>query len=396
MVKKGIKVKKVVVQAMRKSTPKKVKTKKPKAMVASQLPVFGPISTIDTAPVSIGNSVAGCAPVVVPIRDGVNVRGRDFLVTIDATAASVTNWTMVAGCPVIPHALVSSILKSYAGIYANFVIKGVAFHFITACATSVQGDLMFHINKSRGAPGINFSSSNFMSVVLSDHNTVIGPMWKNHTAIYYPVLKTYSTDILNDEQLMSQGPGELFVFTKTASQQSPGYVLMDYDIDFIGMQVNLKALTFPISRLKYTQLAITLTSTAVTTASDFATQLTGTKLDGTTAAIPSTFTVGDIYKGILNISAATLTNVNASNLLQYQTSTGSTFVGTAVSVADGFTMYGVYYTTNAMLWYPTYEEAAAQSTSVNYNYGVSATITINIPVYLSLVGSVGNLVQSNI
>jgi hypothetical protein len=225
---------------------------------------------------------------------------------------------------------------------------------------------------------------------------VIGPLWKNHTAVYYPVLKAYSTDILNDEQLMSQGPGELFVFTKTASEQAPGYVLIDYDIDFVSMQVNVKALTFPVSRLKYTQMAITLTATAVTTASDFATQITGTKLDGTTASIPSTFTVGDIYKGIINITASTLTNVNTSNLLQYNTYTGTTYVNVPVSVSDGFTMYGVYYTTNAMLWYPTYEEAASQSASVNYNYGVNATITINIPVYMSLVGSVGNLVQSNI
>jgi hypothetical protein len=334
--------------------------------------------------------------VVVPIADGVNIRGRDFLISIDATDAGVTNWTMTAGCPIVPHALVSSVLKSYAGIYANCVIKGIAFHYITACATSVQGDMMFHVNKSRAAPGINFSSSNFMSVVLSDHNTVIGPLWKNHTAVYYPVLKAYSTDILNDEQLMSQGPGELFVFTKTASEQAPGYVLIDYDIDFVSMQVNVKALTFPVSRLKYTQMAITLTATAVTTSSDFATQITGTKLDGTTASIPSTFTVGDIYKGIINITASTLTNVNTSNLLQYNTYTGTTYVNVPVSVSDGFTMYGVYYTTNAMLWYPTYEEAASQSASVNYNYGVNATITINIPVYMSLVGSVGNLVQSNI
>jgi hypothetical protein len=395
MVKKGVKVsKKVVVQLPRQSAQPKRKIKNPQPK--KRLPVFGPISTIDTAPVSIGNSVTGSAPVVVPIADGVNIRGRDFLISIDATDAGVTNWTMTAGCPIVPHALVSSVLKSYAGIYANFIIKGIAFHYITACATSVQGDMMFHVNKSRAAPGINFSSSNFMSVVLSDHNTVIGPLWKNHTAVYYPVLKTYSTDILNDEQLMSQGPGELFVFTKTASEQAPGYVLIDYDIDFVSMQVNVKALTFPVSRLKYTQMAITLTATAVTTSSDFATQITGTKLDGTTASIPSTFTVGDIYKGIINITASTLTNVNTSNLLQYNTYTGTTYVNVPVSVSDGFTMYGVYYTTNAMLWYPTYEEAASQSASVNYNYGVNATITINIPVYMSLVGSVGNLVQSNI
>lgn len=389
MVKKGVKIQKTV--KVVKMQPRRIKPVKSRVP-----PVFGPITTIDTAPVSIGNSVAGCAPVVVPIYDGVNIKGRDFLISLDATDAGLTNWTLVGGCPLVPHALVSSILKSYAGIYANFVVKGLAFHFITGCPTSTQGDVMFYVGKNRGAPGINCASTNFMSVVLSDHNTILGPVWKNHTASFFPTLRTYSTDILNDEDLMHQGPGELFVFTKMAAELVPGYVLMDYDLDFVGMQVNVKALSFPISRLKYTQLAIAVASTAVTTASDFATVLTGVKLDGTTATIPSSFTIGDIYKVVLNITAATLTNVNATTLVQYQTYTGSTFVGTAVTVADGFTMYGVYYTTNAMLFYPTYEEASAQSTSVNYNWGVAATVTVNIPCYLSLVGSVGNLVQSNI
>lgn len=393
MVKKNIKVaKKVVVQMPR--SQKKKKNKAPRTAVPPS--VFGPVATIDTAPVSIGNSVAGSAPVVVPIADGINIKGRDFLTTLDATATSVLGWTLVGGSPIIPHALVSSMLKSYAGIYSGFVVRGIAFHFITACSTSVQGDIMFYIGKSRAAPGIKFSSTNFMSVVLSDHNTIIGPLWKNHSAVYYPMLKAYSTDILNDEQLMSQGPGELFVYTKTNTAQVPGYVLMDYDIDFVGMQVNVKALTFPISRLKYQQLAISVTALAVTSASDFATTLTGTLLDGTTASIPSTFVVGDVYKAIMNVSVATLTNCNTTNLLQYETNTGSTLVGTAVTVADGFTMYGVYYTTNAMLWYPTFDMAMAQSASVNYNYGVTATVTVNIPIYVSLVGSVANLVQSNI
>jgi len=374
------------------------KKKRSKLPGVPKMATFGPVATIDTAPVAIGNSVKGSAPVVVPIEDGVRIQGRDFFCNLAATAASITTWTMVGGAPLIPHALVSSLLKSYAGIYAHFVVHGMAFHYITACPSSVQGDVMFYVGKSLGDPCVNFSSANFMSVVLSDHCTVFGPLWQNHTASYFPPEEVYPTDILNDEDLTHRGPGELIMFTKSTTDQVPGYVLMDYDISFVGMQVNVRALTFPISRMKYSQVALTISSTAVTAGvTRAAFGVAGLSLDGTTTAgPPSGASGGDVYKCIINVTAAGLTNVTAANLLNLQVVNNTTIVTQSYAVADGYTFYAVYYTTNSLLLYPTYQDACEQ---VNFFFlGVTATISVNLPSFISLVGSVGTvgLSQSSI
>lgn len=337
--------KKIVVQ-------KKI-TKAKKPMVDK--PTFGPVATIDTAPVSIGNSVTGATPVVIPIADGVRIQGRDFFCNLAATAAGTTGWTLVGGAPLVPHALVSSLLKSYAGIYSHFLVHGLAFHYITACPSSVQGDVMFYVAKDCGNPCIDFSSANFMSVVLSDHCTVFGPLWQNHTSSYFPPAILYPTDILNDEDLAHHGPGELLMFTKTNSTQVPGYVLMDYDISFSGMQVNVRALTFPISRMKYSQVGFALTATAVTSGSTRAIGVvTGLTLDGVTSGVvPSGATVGDVYKFVMCVTASTFTNCTVNNLLALPVVQSAATGNVALTIRDGFTCYAVYYTTNALLLYPT-------------------------------------------
>jgi len=398
---KGKQITKAVKKALgnrvivRKNAPRKVKRASNYRPTTQKAPVFGPVSTIDTAPVSIGNSISGTSPVIIPVHDGVRVQGRDYLCDIYAVKSTLTNWTLAGACPLVPHCLVSSILKSYAGIYSYYVVNGMAFHYITASPTSEQGDVMLYISKSRGDPGINNESTNFMSVVLSDHNTTIGPLWKNHTAAFFPTPKLYPSDIFNDEDLMHQGPGELFVFTKTTSALAPGFILIDYDITFSVMQVNIRALTFPVSRMKYTQIGLSLTTAVWTINSTIVLGVfTGLLLDGATSgAAPTGATVGDIYKIVMCESAATYTNVNSTNWAVYGTHS-TTDTWTAITLQDGFTVYGVIYTTGAMTLYPSYAAAVAQYMPLRA--GISATVTYNIPSFISLVGSVGSVTQSNI
>jgi hypothetical protein len=361
----------------------------PKRSPAPKLPVFGPVATIDTAPVAIGNTVSGSEPVVTPVQNGIRIRGRDFLINLDAVQAGLSGWYMVGGAPLIPHALTSSLLKSYAGIYSQFVIHGLAFHFITAVGTGTQGDIALMVNKSIGDPIVDSSSANFLSVLLSDKNTVFGPLWKNHTAVFHPPPIVYSTDILNDEDLTHRGPGELIVFTKSSVEQIPGYVLMDYDITFKTMQVNIRALTFPITKMKYYQSAFFLASQAVTTASRAFFNWGGFTLDGQTAVPPPGLAVGDIYKAVFVPGISTLTNCTLSNLLAvtFSNGTGATVLDN-FTITYGTTVYVVAYTTDAFVVYPTYDAAKSQNRSMNFN--VAATIGVLIPAYFSFVGSVGD------
>lgn len=377
------------------------------ATPSSKHAVFGPVTSISTAPVSIGNSVCGAAPVVTPMRDGVRIQGRDFMFPLAAVNNAKTDWALVGGCPIIPHAFVASVMRNYASIYAEFVVHGLTFHFVTAAPTSTVGDVMFYINKNRGASLLDTTNTNFMSVVLSDPNTVLGPLWHNHSATYRPVLRKFSTAILDGEDLMHQGPGELFVYSKTSASSalgSPGYVLLDFDISFMTFQVNPRELTFPISRLKYNQYALQGTGQAVVAGSAFNSVVNGLRLDGTSTSIynDSATRQGDVYKVVMMPDFGTYTNLSPSVFIQATAkAAGASFTAIPTVIDDGFTCYAVLFAPSSdganagLLFYPSYDLAMAQSVDC-YQFGVTGTVSWNIPAWFSFVGSVGgSFYQSN-
>lgn len=291
-------------------------------------------------------------------------------------------------------------------MYAEFTVHGYSFHYVTAAPTSVVGDMMFYVNKDRGSALLDTSNSNFMSVVLSDPNTVIGPLWKNHTAVYTPVFRTYTTNILNDEPLRDEGPGELFVYSKTGVDStigSPGYVVVDFDITFRTLQTNYRDLTFPIARLKYAHYGLGYATDVATTAGVEAVMRTNTsRLDGTASIISNdpAARLGDVYKVVMCPQyGAYAGGVSPSNLLLYQTRVGvETAVGnTAITIDDGFTCFGVYNsaTNGTMMLYPTFVGAMSQQSP--YLWGVTTTASQwTLPSWLSLVGNVGAVTfQSN-
>lgn len=321
-----------------------------------------------------------------------------------AVNTGYTDWVPVGACPLIPHAFVASVLRNYAGIYAEFIVHGLTFHFITAAPTSAVGSVMFYINKSRASALPDTSNPNFMSLVLSDPNTCIGPLWKNSSAAYRPVFKTYSTDVLNDEDLRSEGPGELFMYTKSAATVSAGYVLVDFDITFKTMQVNIRELTFPMNRLKYNQYGIGYkTATAWALNADVIVQTRGSLLDGVASSslnADPAIKLGDVFKVVMILSASQFVVVTPSTLLRTSLREGSEAATGVVglTVDDGFTCFGVYANAGSdglLMLYPTVASAMAQQ--YPFVWGSAQTVAaFNIPAWISCIGNVnGRLYQSN-
>lgn len=349
---------------------------------------FGPVATIDTAPVSMGNTIQGCSPIIVPTRDGIRVKGRDYLLTLDVINNASATWTVCGACPITPSCLAASVLKSYNNMYGEYMVHGCAFHFITSSPTSSTGSMLLHVAKDRAGPGLITSSTNMLPFVLSDENSVLTPVWKNASALYFPAPVWRTTGLGNDEDLRGQAPGELFVVTNANSANRPGYVIMDYDISFREHQVNIKSLTFPMSRMKYTQVALSrdaFASVALTTVI-LAQWNIKVLLDGVTqSAAPTGTIIGDVYKCIMNATNAGFTSMTVANFM-------SAFVGngtyTSLLLTDGFVLYAVQYDNNTCTLHPTYEEALAGANPLRHN--VTGTCSFYIPAYISYVGSVGN------
>ncbi len=346
----------------------------------------GPVSTINTAPVAIGNSLRGMAPKVFQTKDGVRVVGRDFIFAAGSTVAAATGWEVIGGMPLTPSVLPSSILRNYAQMYSKFKVNAAAVHYITSSPTSQAGDILFYYERDRRGPFIDYTNNSFLPYVLSDGHTVIGPQWTNHTLIVKPTDGFNFTDYATNTDLNEDACGSVFLFSKTNSANSPGYMLMDYDITFKELSVNPRAGVLPVARGQWNQICLGKTTAAVTSGvTNFQPVVQGNTVAGAAAALPTGTVTGDIFKIIFQVTDSTVsgvnsawTNVNSTNLIVYNTA-GTT---TATTIDDGFTCYGMY-SNSVFNLYPTLEQAIADTHM--FLYGTTATVTYNLCCMISLV-----------
>jgi hypothetical protein len=372
------------------------KSKKTMRRVPKTRSAFGPITTINTAPVSIGNSVRGFKPVIAQIVDGVRIQGRDFGFSIKSTVAAAIDWSLLGCMPLTPSVLPSSVLRNYVQMYSKYKINKIMLHYITSSATTQTGDVLFYYERDMTSPMLDFTNSNFLPAVLSDPHTIIGPQWTNHTLLITPTDGFNFTNYGLNLDLNEVSCGSVYLFSKTSSANSPGYIIIDYDVSFKELNVNPRAGVLPVSRAQGSYLNLGVTTTAVvsaTTAVQIVVQ--GTTPDGVASALPTGTTAGDIFKCVGLVTNSTVSGVNAAwtnvttaNLLTQPSQSGST----ALTIDDGFTFYATYNGTNFTL-YPNLSDAITNSQT--YRYGVTATITFNLCCMIELVYVVNSATQSS-
>jgi len=378
------------------------KNKQQKGKKASRAPRragnFGPVSTINTAPVSYGNSVRGSKPRVSQTTDGARVVGRDFAFSLSASAATVTNFELIGGMPLTPCVLPSSVLRNYCQMFQKFKIHSVTVHYITSSPTSQAGDVLFYYERDALSPMMDYTSSSFLPFVLSDPHTVIGPQWMNHSAQVKPVADWKTTLYGNQVDLNEDKAGSIFMFSKTNSASSPGYILIDYDISFKQLSVNPRAGTLPIARGQSHFTCLDPGSTLTDgTVINWTLTTGGFKTIANTApAVPTGFALGDIYKVVLQITASTQVNPawsgtgttpTTANLLQYADDT-------AITADDGLTFYGLATTSTQIQLFPTIENAVARTQALESNVNATSA-AVGVCAEMHFVRSIDGLTQSS-
>lgn len=370
--------------------------KMPKAK--KQQPRFSDVSTVRTAPVAIGNSIRGSKPIVTNSVNGARIVGRDFAFELKSTVAAATTWSCIGGMPITPAVLATSSLRSYTQMFSVFKINRLAFHYITSSPTSQAGDVLFYYERERVSPMIDWTNSSFLPFVLSDPSTILGPQWQNHTVNVRPVPEFKSTNFGLSTDLNEEACGSIIAFSKTNAANSPGYMLVDFDITFKEMCINPRAGILPISRGLFNYVTLGRTA-AVTVAAT--TQLRalvqGVNPDGTASAMPNGAANGDVYKCFAMLTNSTVGGTNsawvvatAANLAQYQTSG----ITTNITVDDGFTFYIQYQNSSDFALFPTLESAKV-NTGNNLYYGVTGTVTWNLCCMITYVGSNNTNLQSS-
>lgn len=357
--------------------------------------MFGPVSSINTAPVSVGNSVRGSQPRVSQTTDGARVVGRDFAFALAGTAAPVTNWELIGGMPITPCCLPSSILRNYCQMFNKFKVNKFTMHYITSSPTSQAGDVLFYYEKDRLAPMPDYSNSSFLPYTLSDPHTVIGPQWTNHSATINPTKDWKTTLYGNQTDLNEDAEGTLFFFSKTNAANSPGYLLIDYDIQFKELSVNPRAGTLPVARAQSSFIDLNFTGNYVAGAATIWDPTIGKTISNVTSTMPNGNTSGDIYKIVLQVTASTQVNAawagtplpTAATLLRY----GGT--DRALVIDDGTTLYAAW-SGVLMRLYPTLEGAVTATDAIEWNNTV-ASATVNLCATIQLVRNITEFTQSS-
>lgn len=378
---------------VKKKAKQVAKRKSVSKSISSRMADFGAVATVNTAPVAIGNSVRGAATGTVATPNGVIAYGRDFMFTPIGTG-TIQTWTMVGGTPISPVAFADSTVRQYLQMYQKYRWKRLTAHYITSSPTSATGDVMFYHGKNRDSVFLNQTSSFLLPFVISDPDTVIGPQWTNHSAQLHLEGSWKSTDYGMGPQINDYADGELFLLSKTASTDSPGYILFDYIIEFSELQISPRLLSLPLPRAQYKQLNLGATTAAVVDATTtMRIGVVGNGIDASASAWPTGATAGDVYKVIIDLTnsgSGAWTNVTTATLFTELIGGGSS--QTDLVPSDGMTLYGVYDANQLMTLYPTVAAAmAAGNITGSIRYGVTATVTWSLQCWISLVGSLNTL-----
>lgn len=310
-------------------------------MSSTSNPTFGAVSTINTAPVAIGNSMRGVKTQVFHTANGARVVGRDFGFPVLANG-TVTNWLLAGGIPITPLCLPSSIIRQVALLYSQWKLRSIAIHYITSSSTSTTGDIMFYIRRNEGSALPGPTTATFLPYVLSDEYTIIGPQWTNHTATLTPTSNWFNCDYGATADLTQYNDRDIFIYTKCSSADSPGYIILDYDYEFRELSVNPRAgqvANWAGSKAQWNQANFTYSgsktggSTVLEVGTFGTTGIGGTTI---TALAPS---IGDVYEVILDVANSTFVNTTVSNFLNTVINGQS---GNVLVIADGQIYYMVF------------------------------------------------------
>lgn len=372
------------------------KAKKVKNNILAGKQPFGPISTISTAPVAIGNSVKGSSKRLIKTSNGVRIIGRDFMFSPVGTKASITSWCMVGGSPLTPAAFTDSVIANYMRLYMKFKFHSVTVHFITSSPTSAPGDIMFYYSKDRSSVFVNQTSPQLLPFVFTDENTVLGPQWTNHSARFNVTGDWKLNDYGMHDGIEEYADGEMFLLSKTANTEAPGYVIFDYDIEFAAENLQPRLLSFPIPKIQWYSTSYgTAGGTVVAGGGTIALTLRGKNISDVDSTVTPGSDTGDVFKVIFDITNSTLPTQSAgtaptwSNLFQLVSGGG----GNSLTLSDGFTCYAVQSTTGSLWLYQNATTAYAQSSPIQW--ALSCTFNEwSVKLWISFVGSLDN--QANV
>lgn len=276
-------------------------------------------------------------------------------------------------------------------MYNQFRLKNLCAHYITSSSTSSTGDIIFYCRRNEGSVLPGPTSSTFLPFVLTDEFTVMGPQWTNHTFCLKPTGNWLDTDYGATASLANYNEFDLFVYSKTSTTDSAGYVIIDYEYEFRELSLNPRAgiiKTIAGSQAQWQMVGMSFTGSKTGANAVQVTAFNSNTISGS-ANTAWTPTNGDIYEVVLDSTNSTYTTPNA-----YNTTFAQAVNGQAVNIAlvDGMVLYLSYEYISATYVCQLYTNIdSAMSSSDPIQYVTTTTYSTILLGWFKLVTSVATL-----
>lgn len=345
---------------------------KPKQSMASGAVITRP-------PVAIGSTLTGKRAIVKTVKTGHIIAGREFLAAAYGTG-SITNWTMAAGIPLTPVTFVDSLIRQYGIMYSRFRWRKLAVHYVTTSPTTSNGSIMIYYNKDRASTFVNQTSTNLLPFVLSDPHTSVCPQWQSMTVVLEPDSEWKRTDYGMTADLTHYTAGEVFLLSKTSTIDSPGLLLMSYELEFKDLNLTPRMLLWPQPTIIYSPISCSIPVAGI--GAPVRLNLGGTPPIGTNSI---NLQVGAVYKVILDISNSVFSGTTPvfNPATMWAIDVGSTT--TIVPLVDGTTIYCTN-SSSSLEFYINAEDAYGATNPIVWNSAITVGSSGPFLMWLSLVG----------
>lgn len=331
---------------------------------------FSPLKTI-AAPVSIGTTLVAVPPQTVKTSNGVCIAGREFITQVFGTN---NDSFQVAGlAPVHPAYYPASTMGNISRSYQYYRFRKIIAHFVTRQPTSVTGEIVMCYSKNILDPPENGDSGSFLPRAMTRGNAVIGPLWQNHS-VEIPLDGTFRlVDAFNAGTFADNVNGEVQVYTQTNVDDTCGYLVWDYVLEFSDTMFSPHSTTLPLVSGPGTKYTISVAASAANDA------LIGTSSLITAYPNQTVWSLSLDYSASSAGTGATLANLVNVFANYHTTTTALSQAGTNLPLVDGQRIFAMV-VGGVLYFYSSYEAAVAGMGSAQL-YIRTATTTASTLIF---------------
>jgi len=301
-----------------------------------------------SAPAVFGTGVSLQAPVVTRRADGINVKGSEFIGNAvsppqtngnTAAAAAVSSsekWFLSNIIHLNPCYFANARLGIFCLTYEKFRFKRIVVNYIPAVGTSTQGNVLLEYQPKLSECARYWTGNQFLNNVMSGQGTTLMPIWENFRCAI-PLEEADMKYVVPDNSvdLNDQSNGDIYLYQNSKfaaeAQPSPGYWVIEYDIDFSSAIFTPRQSAIPYadtSAWQYGHMSLKDVTPTVNT------QVLLKK--GATAGIPAyTLVAGALYKFVIDV---TNSSTNVATTSEWQIINQGA-VGQPWTMVDGCSVY---------------------------------------------------------